>query len=73
MLELLLLIGAVVLGYAVARWWILIVAVVPALLAGDGNADSGPKWMLALFFAGPVIAAALAAGVMLRRQRSPGR
>jgi hypothetical protein len=62
-------IGAAV-GALAGRWWILVLAAIPAIAVGDGYADSGPKWLLTLVFVGVPLAAGLALGVGVRKQRS---
>jgi hypothetical protein len=62
-------IGAAVEALA-GRWWILVLAAVPTVAVGGGYADSGPRWLLALVFAGVPLVAGLALGVGVRKQRS---
>lgn len=57
-------------GYLVARWWVVVLGIIPALGAIPGGDDGdAPRWAVTLFIISPFVVALLAVGVALSKWR----
>jgi hypothetical protein len=63
----LVLVGAVVCGALINRWWSALLAFVPVVLSVGIDYDDRPSFVPVFFLVAPYLAAALALGVLLAR------
>jgi hypothetical protein len=63
----LVLLGALVCGVLINRWWAIALSLVPVVLSFGTSDPDGPAFLIMLFLIAPFLAVALAVGVALAR------